>query len=45
MCSADMLLFFVALWAARVDIVRADGLDKIVVLSNFVSPSPWWCLA
>src|ERR1700747_2498477 len=34
MCTAGILLFLVALWAAKTDIVRARGLDKIVVLSN-----------
>jgi uncharacterized membrane protein YphA (DoxX/SURF4 family) len=34
MCSAGILLFPVALWAAKTDITRARGLDKVVVLSN-----------
>src|SRR6201998_2934323 len=33
-CSAGILLFLVALWAAKSDIARARGLDKIVALSN-----------
>jgi uncharacterized membrane protein len=32
-CSAGILLFFIALWAAKADIGRAGGLDKIVGLS------------
>jgi hypothetical protein len=34
MCSAGILLFLIALWAAKNEIARASGLDKIVVLSN-----------
>ena len=34
MCTAGILLFLVALWAAKTDIARAAGLDKIVALSN-----------
>ncbi len=34
MCSAGALLFLIALWAAKNDIARASGLDKVVVLSN-----------
>jgi hypothetical protein len=34
MCSAGILLFLIALWAAKNDIARASGLDKIAVLSN-----------
>ena len=40
MCSAGILLFFVALWAAKNDIARASGLDKIVVLSNLCFAIP-----
>src|SRR5271156_4775555 len=40
MCSAGILLFLVALWAARTDITRAGGLDKIVVLSNLCFAIP-----
>ena len=40
MCSAGILLFLVALWAARADIARAGGLDKIVVLSNLCFAIP-----
>ena len=40
MCSAGILLFLVALWAAKTDIARASGLDKIVVLSNLCFAIP-----
>ena len=33
-CSAGILLFLIALWAAKTDIAQARGLDKIVALSN-----------
>jgi len=40
MCSAGVLLFLIALWAARADIARARGLDKIVALSNLCFAIP-----
>src|SRR5271155_1933650 len=40
MCSAGILLFLVALWAAKTDIASARGLDKIVVLSNLCFAIP-----
>src|SRR6202042_3369693 len=40
MCGAGILIFFVALWAARDDIAQARGLDKVVALSNLVFPAP-----
>ena len=40
MCTAGVLLFLVALWAAKGDIARAHGLDKIVVLSNLCFAIP-----
>src|ERR1700688_513004 len=40
MCAAGFLLFLIALWAARADIARAGGLDKIVVLSNLCFAVP-----
>ena len=40
MCSAGILLFPVALWAAKTDIVRASGLDKLVALSNLCFAIP-----
>ncbi len=40
MCSAGILLFFIALWAAKSDITLARGLDKIVALSNLCFAIP-----
>ena len=40
MCSAGILLLVVALWAAKSDIARARGLDKIVALSNLCFAVP-----
>src|SRR5579864_356804 len=40
MCTAGILLFLVALWAAKADIARARGLDKIVALSNMCFAAP-----
>ncbi len=40
MCSAGILLFLIALWAAKTDIARASGLDKIVALSNLCFAAP-----
>jgi uncharacterized membrane protein len=40
MCGAGILIFFVALWAARDDIARARGLDKVVALSNLCFAVP-----
>ncbi|HTA22253.1 MAG TPA: hypothetical protein VK763_01880 [Terriglobales bacterium] len=40
MCSAGILLFLIALWAARADIERARGLDKVVALSNLCFAAP-----
>lgn len=40
MCGAGILLFLVALWAAKNDFARAGGLDKIVVLSNLCFAIP-----
>src|SRR5271169_5732244 len=40
MCSAGILLFLIALWAAKTDIARAGGPDKIVVLSNLCFAIP-----
>jgi len=40
MCSAGILLFLVALWAAKTDITRTHGLDKIVALSNLCFAIP-----
>ena len=40
MCGAGILLFVIALWAAKTDIARARGLDKIVALSNLCFAIP-----
>ncbi len=40
MCGAGILLFLVALWAAKTDVARASGLDKIVALSNLCFAIP-----
>jgi uncharacterized membrane protein len=40
MCSAGILLFLIALWAAKTDIARAPGLDKIVALGNLCFAIP-----
>jgi len=40
MCSAGIVLFLVALWAAKNDIGRGGGLDKIVALSNLYFAVP-----
>jgi len=40
MCSAGVLIFLVALWAAKADIARVRGLDKVVALSNLCFAAP-----
>jgi hypothetical protein len=40
MCGAGILLFLVALLAAKTDIARAGGLDKIVALTNLCFAIP-----
>jgi uncharacterized membrane protein len=40
MCSAGVLLFLIAMWAAKYDLARARGLDKIVALSNLCFAIP-----
>ena len=40
MGTAGILIFFVALWAARDDIAQARGLDKVVALSNLCFAAP-----
>jgi uncharacterized membrane protein len=40
MCSAGILVFFIALWAARTDIAQARGLDKVVALSDLCFAAP-----
>jgi len=40
MCTAGILLFLVALWAAKTDFARARGLDKNPGLEQFVFRYP-----
>jgi uncharacterized membrane protein len=40
MCIAGVLIFLTALWAARTDVARARGLDKVVALSNLCFAIP-----
>src|ERR1700757_3925136 len=40
MCGAGILLFLIALWAAKTDIARAGGLEKIVALCNLCFAIP-----
>ena len=40
MCGAGMIVFVIALWAARTDIAQARGLDKFVALSNLCFAVP-----
>ncbi len=40
MCSAGILVFLIALWAAKTDIARARSLDKIVALTNLCFAVP-----
>jgi hypothetical protein len=40
MCSAGILLILIALWAAKADMERAHGLDKMVALSNLCFAAP-----
>jgi hypothetical protein len=40
MCGAGILVFLVALWAAKSDIARANRLDRIVALSNLCFAVP-----
>ncbi len=40
MCAAGILLFLVALWAARTDLAQARGLDKVVALDNLWFAAP-----
>ena len=40
MCSAGVVLLLVAVWAAKSDVARARGLDKIVALSNLCFAIP-----
>ncbi len=40
LCGAAILLFLIALWAAKADIAQARGLDKLVALSNLCFAVP-----
>src|SRR5580704_10680572 len=40
MCTAGILFFLIALWAAKTDVARARGLDKIVALGNLCFAIP-----
>src|SRR5882762_6827036 len=40
MCGAGIVLFLIAMWAAKSDIAVARGLDKIVALSNLCFAVP-----
>src|SRR5580692_11578589 len=40
MCTAGVVIILVAIWAARDDIARARGLDKVVALSNLCFAAP-----
>jgi uncharacterized membrane protein len=41
MCAAGILVSLIALWAAKTDIARAAGLEKIVALSNLCFSVPY----
>ena len=40
MCTAGVVIILVAIWAAKTDIARARGLDKVVALSNLCFAAP-----
>jgi uncharacterized membrane protein len=40
MCTAGILVFVIALWAAKTDLAQTRGLDKIVALSNLCFAVP-----
>ena len=40
MCGVGLLLFLVVLWAAKTDIARAGGLDKIIAVTNLCFAIP-----
>jgi hypothetical protein len=40
MCTAGVVIILVAIWAAKSDIARAHGLDKVVALSNLCFAAP-----
>jgi len=40
MCTAGVVIILVAIWAAKSDIARARGLEKVVALSNLCFAAP-----
>lgn len=40
MCAAGVLLLLIGLWAAKGDVARASGLDKVVALANLCFAMP-----
>ena len=40
MCTGGVVIILVAIWAAKSDIARARGLDKVVALSNLCFAAP-----
>jgi hypothetical protein len=40
MCTAGVVIILVAIWAAKTDIAKARGLDKVVALSNLCFAAP-----
>ncbi len=40
MCTAGVVIILVAIWAAKSDVARAHGLDKVVALSNLCFAAP-----
>ena len=40
MCSGGILIILIAVWAAKTDVARARGMDKIVALSNLCFAAP-----
>jgi hypothetical protein len=40
MCTAGVVIILVAIWAAKTDVARAHGLDKVVALSNLCFAAP-----
>jgi uncharacterized membrane protein len=40
MCSAGILIILIAVWAAKTDVARARGMEKIVALSNLCFAAP-----
>jgi hypothetical protein len=40
MCTAGVVIILVAIWAAKADVARAHGLEKVVALSNLCFAAP-----